>query len=442
MDALSEDTRVFLMKTFGCRRKVYNLYVGYYYEALEKAGYTGGDDIPDVRLPEVSGFKKAYPYLKEADSLALANAKISFQNAVKRFHKQYDHKSYTKRAVRRDKSGTEELSFRGLKGMPHFHSKAKGDFSYTTNCQYPSKGNGHPTIRLVGDILYLPKLKEGVKLVVHRVLPCDALIGNVTISMDTDGMFYAAIEYSYTVMMDMTFRDAVLSDDKDVIDRLSFLGLDYDQQDFYVDSEGRKANYPKYYRESERRLAKLQRELSRMEKDSAHYKKKQQQIAKLHKKVRNQRKDFVNKEACHLSRTYDVIVVEDINLNHMGRALSLGKNLHDNGFGMFRERLGRKLEEKGSVLVYVDRFFASTKTCSSCGEKNPHIRIGVDRWICPVCGAEHDRDQNAAINIREEGKRIFAKYFREWLSEEEKAQKRAEALKAGRKKKNKKASAT
>lgn len=137
MAVLPEETKTFFLQNFGCSRKVYNLYVDYLYRELEKAGYENGDNIPEIKFPEVTAFKEDYPFLKKADSLGLANAKQDFEDAVKKYRDNSDHKSYTKRALRRDESRTEALSFRGLKGMPKFHAKAKGHFSYTTNCQYP-----------------------------------------------------------------------------------------------------------------------------------------------------------------------------------------------------------------------------------------------------------------------------------------------------------------
>ena len=435
-NGLADDTLAFFMKSFGCSRKVYNLYTDFLYCALEKAGYTNGV-LPEIKLPEVSEFKKSYPYLKEVDSLALANAKQDFQRAIKRFNSEYDHTSYTKRALRRDQSGTEPLTFRGLKGMPKFHAKAKGHYSYTTNCQYPAPGNSRvkPTVRLAGNMLYLPKIRNGIRLVVHRPLPDNAIIGTVTVSMDTDGKLYVSIEYSYILLMDMAIREAVGSADESIVDRLSFIGLDYSQPDFYVDSEGRKANYPRYYRQSEEKLARLQRQLSHMQKDSNHYKKKLQEIKKLHRKVKNQRLDFVRKEAAYLASRYDVVVVEDIDLRAMGQSLTLGKNLHDNGFGMFRDILAHKLEKKGSILVKVDRWFASTKTCSCCGAKNDNVKLGVSAWVCPVCGASHSRDVNAAVNIREEGKRTFMDYYLNWLVEDGITRKRVAALSEARRRK-------
>lgn len=437
-ECLDEETKTFFLKNWGCARKVYNLLVDTLYNGLEKAGYTGGDTVPDIDFPEVSAFKKDFGYLKEADSLALANARQNFLGAVKRFREEYDHRSYTKRALRRDKSGKEPLTFRGLKGMPKFHAKAMGDYSYTTNCQYPKETNSlkNPTIRLEGDRLYLPKLKAGVRLNIHRPLPENAVIGNVTVSMDTDGAIYVSVCYEYTTMMEMDIRNAVVEGSAGILEKMSFLGLDYSQQDFYVDSEGRKANYPHYYRKAEERLAHMQRQLSHMVKDSNNYKKMQARISSLNVKIRNQRRDFVQKESTYLASRYDAVVVEDIDLRAMGSCLKLGKNLHDNGFGMFRNMLEYKLLAKGSFLIRVDRFFASSQTCSHCGYVNKETKdLKVREWVCPECGTHHDRDHNAAVNIREEGKRIFLEQAYEKMAEEENAAARQQKKKNGRSKK-------
>lgn len=430
------------LQTFGCTRKVYNLYVDYLYDYLEKQGFVNGK-IPKIDLPEVTFFKnqEKYKYLKTVDALALANAKINFEDAVKRYNEKCDHKSYTKRALRRDKSGKEPLSFRGLKGMPKFHSRARGDFSYTTNNQKATESNKQKqdTIRLVGNMLHLPKLKEDIPLIIHRPLPEGAEIKNVTVSMDAKGDLYVSVCYEIVIKLDDEIREAVLNGDESIVDKLTFLGLDYSQEDFYVDSEGGKANYPKYYKKSEEKLAKLQRELSHMVEGSNNYKKKLEEIKRLHRKIANQRKDFLQKLSTELVKLYDVIVVEDIDLRAMGETLSLGKNLHDNGFGMFRDMLSYKLERKGSVLVKIDRWYPSSKTCHECGYVNPDVTLGVDEWTCPSCGMHHDRDENAAINIREEGKLSFIEYFANWLAEDEKKRAKAKALSDGRKARKKKA---
>lgn len=407
-----EDVFTFLYKNFGCSRKVYNLCVDSLYRQLEATGYQSGDDIPAPVCPKVSGLKKEYPYLKEADAQGLSNSVMDFLSAWKRFLKQPSHKTYTKRALRRGSSGTEPLSFRGLKGIPKFHAKAMGYCSYRTACQYPSGKNGlkQPTVRLEGDTLYLPKLKDGVKLVLHRSLPADAHIENVTLPMEMDGSIQASICYSYTLLVDMVLQESAMNGI--LPEGITFLGLDYSQQDIYVDNEGRKANYPKYYKRSEERLAMLQRRLSHKEKDSRNYQKLLKQIRKLHTRIMNQRKDFLQKESTRLVSEYDVIVVEDLDLRGMGGALSLGKNLNDNGFGMFREMLAYKLQRKGSCLVKVNRWFPSFKTCSCCGYVLDSLELSDRTYTCPVCGMTMDRDVNAAVNICEEGKRIFPDYLK------------------------------
>ncbi len=435
---LSEDTKTFFMKNFGCSRKVKNLYVDFLYSKLEEINYKTGDPIPDIKLPEVSEFKKQFPYLKEADSLGLANAKIDIEESIKRYNKQYDHTTYTKRALRRAGSGMEELTFRRLKGMPKFRSKARGDFSYTTDCQYPSdkKSLKQPTIRLNGGFIHLPKLKSDIKITMHRPLPINAVINKVTVSME-NGEFYVSVNYTYTIPVEMSIREAAMNGDIKYIDKLKFIGLDYSQQDFYIDSYGRKANCPHAYKKSEDKLARYQRQLSRMEKGSNNYERKLTQIKRLYVKMKNQRKDFVFKEAAYLTLVYDVVVVEGIDLRAMGGALSLGKNLHDNGFGMFRTQLSHLLERKGSVLVKVPRSYASTKTCSHCGYVNQDVILGVSDWICPQCGTMHNRDKNAAVNIETKGREIFAEYFTGWLQKDDGKRGRAQKLSNARKQKQK-----
>lgn len=435
MELLPEKAHEFLMKTFGCARKVYNLYVDFLYAELDRQGYKGGDVLPKLKLPEVTEFKGKYEFLKEADSLALCNAKLHFEAAVKRYNEAYDHVTYRQGAVRRSNAGNGPLTFRDLEGMPRFHSKAHGDFSYTTNCQYGKSKDGTltATISLSDTGISVPKLTTEIPLVIHRPLQTNARITNATVSMDSTGQMFVSVGYEYLFNMNMRLRRAVEAGDMSIMDRLRFIGLDYSQEHFYVDSEGQKANAPHAYMKSLEKLQKLERNLSRMEKGSNNYERMRQRIAELHRHIANQRRDFTNKEARKLADSYDIVVVEDINLHAMGQALHLGKKLNDNGFGMFRTTLDNMLYKKGSVLVRIDRWYPSTKTCHHCGHVNHDVKLGVKEWTCPGCGAVLDRDINAAINIREKGKETFVQYFLEKLHQEQSSRAKAARLSEARK---------
>lgn len=435
MKMLPEKAHEFLMKSFGCARKVYNLYVDFLYSELERREYKGNDVLPKLKLPEVTAFKEKFEYLKEVDSLALCNAKIHFEAAVKRYNEVCDHVTYRQGAIRRSDAGNGELTFRDLEGIPRFRSKARGDFSYTTNCQYGTAKDGTTTatIRLSDTGIRIPKLKTEIPLIIHRPLPANARITNATASMDATGQMFVSVGYEYPLDMDMKLRRGVEAGDMSIVDNLTFIGLDYSQDHFYVDSEGQKANAPHAYMKSLEKLQRLEKKLSRMVKGSKNYERMRQRIAKLHVHIANQRKDFTNKEARKLADRYDVVVVEDINLHAMGQTLHLGKKLNDNGFGMFRTTLDRMLRKKGSVLVRTDRWYPSTKTCHHCGCVNHDVKLGIKEWTCPVCGAVLDRDVNAAINIREKGKEVFVQYFLQELQEEQSSRARAAKLSEARK---------
>lgn len=426
-----EDVFQHILSNGGCARKVYNLYVDFLYSKLEEQNYQDGA-IPKMKYPEVTGFKKQFPYLKDADSLGLCNAKRDFENSVKRFNKE-PSSSYTKCALRREKSKGISPTFRDFKGMPKFHSKKKNYYSYTTNNQKTPQGKD--TVCLSGDMLHVPKLKTDIKIFMHRPLPEGSVIKNVTLSMEPDGSFYASICVEYTKQIDLSVRQYGLDHNTEAISKLKGIGLDYSQEHFYVDDKGGKANCPHAYVTSMDKLARLQRELSHMEEGSNNYKRQQDKIRKLHVKIANQRKDFCHKESTRLVREYDFVAVEDINLRAMSQCLHLGKKLTDNGFGMFRDFLTYKLEQKGSILIKVSRFFASSQTCCHCGYKNPEVKnLNIRSWVCPSCGAVLDRDENAAVNILAEAYRVFADCCTEWQAEQDKAAQRAENLKAGRRK--------
>ena len=166
----------------------------------------------------------------------------------------------------------------------------------------------------------------------------------------------------------------------------------------------------RWYRNLEERIAKEQRRLSRMQYGSANYWEQKHRIGKLHEKASARRKDFLHKLSRKVSDTFDAVVVEDINLHHMSKAMNFGKSVYDNGYGMLRNMLSYKLKDKGKVLVKVDKFFPSSKRCSACHEINHGLKLSDRQWTCKSCDTHHDRDKNSCKNLPDEGKDILCRW--------------------------------
>ena len=342
-------------KTFGCVRFIYNKMledkIAYYQRTKKKLNNTPAQ------------YKKAFPFLKDVDSMALCNAQMNLQNAYNNFFS------------------------RPNSGFPKFKSRRNSRKSYTTNCI-----NGN--ITLENGFLKLPKLMGLVKVKQHRQIPNDWKLKSVTVSQSASGKYYASILFEYENQVPEQ-------------ELHNFLGLDFSMHELYRDSNGNKPSYPRYYRQSEKKLKKEQRKLSLMQKGSKNRDKQRIKVAKLHEKIANQRKDFLHKQSRQIANAYDCICIEDLDMKAMSQALNFGKSVSDNGWGMFVTFLKYKLEEQGKMLVKVDKFFASSQTCSCCGYVNKETKnLSIRVWDCSECGAHHDRDVNAAINIRNEGMRL------------------------------------
>ena len=145
-----------------------------------------------------------------------------------------------------------------------------------------------------------------------------------------------------------------------------------------------------------------------MKKFSRNWYKQKHKIAILHEKIANQRKDFLHKQSRQIANAYDLVGVEDLNMKAMSQSLNFGKSVADNSWGMFRTLLKYKIEEQGKHFVTIDKWFPSSKLCSQCGYKYDDLTLSVREWFCPDCGAHHDRDINAAVNIRNEAVRLVS----------------------------------
>ena len=356
------EQKMMFAKTFGCVRFIYNKMlsdrIDYYKETGQKLHNTPAQ------------YKEEFPWLKEVDSLALANAQMNLNKAYSHFWNDSQHF-----------------------GKPRFKSKKNCRASYSTNNQ---KGS----VRIEGHKVKLPKV-GWVKLCQHRPLPENSIIKTVTISQTPSGKYY--------ISMLVEYENQILP----VIPK-TFLGLDFAMHGLYVASDEEDAKYPDFLRTAEKRLAKAQRKLSKKQKGSHNREKQRLRVAILHEKVANQRRDFLHKKARYLADRYDAIGIEDISVKAMakrkkGGKFSFGKSVADNGWNMFTNMLEYKLAWQGKQLIKIDKWYPSSQLCHVCGYQNHETKdLSVREWDCPKCGSHHNRDKNAAINIREEARRISA----------------------------------
>ncbi|AVF28913.1 RNA-guided endonuclease TnpB family protein [Paenibacillus larvae] len=356
----TQEQEQLLAKTFGCVRFVYNKMLDERKKTYEKFK-DDKEGLKKQKFPTPAKYKKEFTWLKEVDSLALANAQLNLQKAYKNF-------------------------FSGRAEFPKFKTR-KARQSYITNVV-----NGN--IMLLDGYVKLPKLKL-VKMKQHREIPSHHIIKSCTVSRTKTGKYYVSILTEYEHQPIQKEVQAVV-------------GLDFSMNGLFVDSEeGKTANYPRFYRQALEKLAKKQRILSRRKKGSNRWYKQRLEVAKLHERIANQRKDFLHKESHKLAKRYDGVIIEDLNMKGMSQALNFGKGVADHAWGMFTTFLQYKLEEQGKKLIKINKWFPSSKTCSCCGRKKESLSLSERTFRCE-CGFVVNRDWNAAVNIKREGLRLLA----------------------------------
>ena len=371
----NQQQALLINKTIGCSRLVYNLMLHDFYT----------NDL--IKTP--AKYKNEYPFLKEVDSLALASSWMDLNQAFRYYKNNKNHF-----------------------GKPRFKKKSRAKLSYRTNNQ---KG----TVRIENGKLILPKFRAGIKIVLHRQI--DGIIKSVTIEHVPSGYYTASILYKLPDQPN-----------KPLLNKENMVGLDLGLTHLAITSEHQKYTNPKHFHKLQSKLRKEQKTLNRrLEenvakriydgngklintiykkplKDCKNYQKQKQKVAKIYDKIKHQRLDYLHKVSHDIVKNHDYIVLETLKIKNLMKNRKLSKAIADVGWSMFINMLRYKSERFGKAMVQIDQWFPSSQICSHCKHQDGKKALSIREWTCSNCHVKHDRDINAAINIKNKGLELIS----------------------------------
>ena len=372
----TEDQKILLNKTFGCCRLLYN-------ERLSehKEWYNQNKDLPKDQRSKFKGKlpkqlrEERYEFLSEVIAEPLINSQRNCEQAFSNFFKSNSGKRKGRKV-----------------GFPKFKSKKSHKDSFSL---YMIRKEGLIDFNL--RTIFIPKLRDTRFRIANSSLKSkwiewflEAVPLSMTVSRNAGGEYYCSVSFEREQNLEQSIR---LSNS---------VGLDFSPGSLYVDSNNSTApNYRPYKQLNKKKLTKLQRNLARKQKGSNNREKARVKLARFEKHIADSRKDYIEKETLRLVRTYDVIGIEDLNLQGMMKFSHNAKNYVDASWYTFAQKLIWKSQFNNCIVIKSDRLYPSSKTCNHCGYVNHNLTLKDRKWVCPDCGTEIIRDQNAAQNLRD-----------------------------------------